>query len=1044
MQEQSIFIEAMEKEDPVERAAFLDQACAGNSALRQRIERLLRRHEQDDGFLESPALAQVAGTPELLADGPGTQIGPYKLLELIGEGGFGLVLMAEQQQPIRRKVAVKVLKPGMDTRQVIARFEAERQALALMDHPNIARVLDAGQTSSGRPFFVMELVRGVPITEYCDENSLTPRERLELFMPVCQAVQHAHQKGIIHRDLKPTNVLVTLHDGMPVPKVIDFGIAKALGRQLTDKTLYTGFAQMIGTPTYMSPEQAAMSGLDVDTRSDIYALGVLLYELLTGTTPFDKKRLGEASYEELLRIIREEEPPKPSTRISTLGQAATTLSTQRKGDPRRLSRLFRGELDWIVMKCLEKDRNRRYDTASGLAADIQHYLHDEPVRARRPTVWSRVQKWSRRHRGVVSTAVVSGVLAVLALAVSTVLIYDQWKRAKKSAATAEAINDFWIKQVLAQASPRNNPGGADMTVRQLLDTAAAKFDQDNTLVDEPEVETAIRLTIGGTYNDLGLFHRAEPHLRRAWDICCRVLGPEHPQTLTARIKLAEVIYNQGKRAEADTYFQEILPAARRVLGEEHRDVIYIQTRLAMGLQTRDRFAEAEALFRQCLDAQRRVLGAEHEDTLDTLGRLGFLLAVLQGRFAEGELLCRQSWEAKARVLGKDHLWTLQGHGWLGGGVLFAEGRCVDAEQLFRQNLSDCRRAGAAGPEHEITLNAMNNLSGILIFRGKVTEAEQLLRPALETLLRVYGQDHWCTREARFYLAHVLRIRGQLDEAERLFRTQVEVDHRVFGSADWRTLVDLAYVALVLEDCGKWDEAERLMRKSCAEHRRVLGPDHFRTLSRISELAVLLHARSNWAETESLFREAVEGQRKALPPEHADRAVTLCAWANYLLDKGDGAEAERALRQALQIQRSETLGLIPEHADIGQTLAALGWALTQQSRGNEGEPLLRQGLDICRKALPAGDRKTAHVESLLGWCLTGLGQYQEAEPFLLSGYQALETAPGAPPPRRQQALDRIVELYEAWGKPDRAAAWRAKRTTVANRKEPEDIKSLKQN
>ena len=334
---------------------------------------------------------------------PGTVIGPYKLLEQIGEGGFGVVFMAEQQRPVRRRVALKVIKPGMDTRQVIARFEAERQALALMDHPNIARVLDAGATESGRPYFVMELVRGIPLSEFCDQNRLTVGERLELFITVCHAVQHAHQKGIIHRDIKPNNVLVTLHDGTPVAKVIDFGVAKATGQQLTEKTLFTSFAQMIGTPLYMSPEQAEMSGLDVDTRSDIYSLGVMLYELLTGTTPFDQERMRTAGYDEVRRIIREEEPAKPSARISTLNRAATTVSANRKSDPSRLSQLFRGELDWIVMKALEKDRNRRYETAAAFAADVQRYLDDEAVEACPPSARYRFRKFARRNKAAFLT-----------------------------------------------------------------------------------------------------------------------------------------------------------------------------------------------------------------------------------------------------------------------------------------------------------------------------------------------------------------------------------------------------------------------------------------------------------------------------------------------------------------------------------------------------------------------------------------------------------------------------------------------------------------
>src|SRR5437588_1060039 len=385
--EKAIFLAALEEASASKREAYLLGACAGDAELLQRLKMLLSIHGQSQGPLDVPPPG-VGISPTI--DSPpsevvGTVIGPYKLLEQIGEGGFGMVFMAEQQEPIRRKVALKVLKPGMDSRQVVGRCEAERQALALMDHPNIAKVHDGGETASGRPYFVMELVKGVPITEYCDHNQVPVRGRLELFGHVCAAVKHAHQKGIIHRDIKPSNVLVASHDGQPVVRVIDFGVAKAIGQQLTDKTVYTQFAQLIGTPLYMSPEQAGESGLDVDTRSDIYSLGVLLYELLTGTTPFDQERLKQASYEEMRRIIREEEPPRPSTRISTLGQAATTAATHRQSDPRRLSQLFRGELDWIVMKCLEKDRNRRYESASALAADLQRYLHDEPVLACPPS-----------------------------------------------------------------------------------------------------------------------------------------------------------------------------------------------------------------------------------------------------------------------------------------------------------------------------------------------------------------------------------------------------------------------------------------------------------------------------------------------------------------------------------------------------------------------------------------------------------------------------------------------------------------------------------
>jgi WD40 repeat protein/serine/threonine protein kinase len=464
----SIFIQAIECHSPEERNGYLEMACGGDVELRCRAEALLRAHEGEDAILDQgllkPDLVESNRHPPKVTEAPGTLIGPYKLLEQIGEGGFGVVFLAEQQQPVRRKVALKIVKPGMDSKQVIARFEAERQALALMDHPNIAKVLEAGATDTGRPYFVMELVRGVPITDFCDHNQLPVRERLEVFLAVCQAVHHAHQKGIIHRDLKPSNVLVTLQDGIAVVKVIDFGIAKALGHErLTDKTLFTGFAHMLGTPLYMSPEQAEMSGQDTDTRTDIYSLGVLLYELLTGTTPFDKEHLKQASYDEMRRIIREEEPAKPSTRISTLGQAATTLSANRQSEPRRLSQLFRGELDWIVMKALEKDRDRRYETASALAADVQRYLQDEPVQACPPSAVYRFRKFARRNKAVLMTAsavAFTVLLAVVGLAVSTALIWQ----AKGELETNLYFHRIALAHRELTASPPN-PGRAE----ELLD-----------------------------------------------------------------------------------------------------------------------------------------------------------------------------------------------------------------------------------------------------------------------------------------------------------------------------------------------------------------------------------------------------------------------------------------------------------------------------------------------------------------------------------------------------------------------------------------------
>jgi WD40 repeat protein/serine/threonine protein kinase len=450
MGERAIFIAALEKDDPAERAAFLDQACADDRLLRQRIERLLKAHEPADSFLEHrpPCLGGTVDE-QPLTEQPGTVIGPYKLLQQIGEGGMGVVYMAEQQQPIRRRVALKIIKPGMDSKQVIARFEAERQALALMDHQNIAKVFDAGTTENGRPYFVMELVHGVPITQYCDDHHLTPRARLELFLPVCHAIQHAHQKGIIHRDLKPSNVLVCLYDGVPVPKVIDFGIAKATGQQLTERTMFTQFGTLVGTLEYMSPEQAEMSQLGIDTRSDVYSLGVLLYELLTGTTPLERNRLREAGFDEIRRLIREEEPPKPSTRLSMSGVALAAISAQRQTEPAKLTKLVRGELDWIVMRCLEKDRTRRYETANGLARDVERYLHDEPVEACPPTAGYRLRKFARKNKKLLTTAAAFAALLLLGV------VGSAWQAVRATQAEAVA-NASAVRATQAEAEANAN------------------------------------------------------------------------------------------------------------------------------------------------------------------------------------------------------------------------------------------------------------------------------------------------------------------------------------------------------------------------------------------------------------------------------------------------------------------------------------------------------------------------------------------------------------------------------------------------------------
>lgn len=593
--ERTIFIEALDLQPGDQRQQYLDGACGDDDQLRARIESLLSAHDSpqtplarfgfDDADLRDRIAIIQQGSVEMIGD----RIGPYKLLEQIGEGGFAVVFLAEQQKPVRRRVALKIIKPGMDTRQVIARFEAERQALAMMDHPNIAKVFSAGTTDSGRPFFVMELVQGVPITEYCDQCNLATRDRLRLFIVVCEAVQHAHQKGVIHRDIKPTNVMVAILDGRPAPKVIDFGVAKAISQRLTEHSIVTGFSQIIGTPLYMSPEQAELSPLGVDTRSDIYSLGVLFYELLVGTTPFEKDRLLSAPYHELRRIICEEEPLRPSARFSTLAvECATTVAEHRRTDQRRLVQVVGGDLDWIAMKCLEKDRSRRYETASGLARDIERYLNDEPVRACPPSAAYRFGKFARRNKLVLagtSAVVVALLMLVVGLAVSNRIITAEQN--EKTQALVEKEQALMLAEEERQHAEKNFRR-ARIAVRGILSDAARGagewsqlppplrekfaesavnfyegFLEEGSVDPSLQYETAVGYrSISAMYNSLGKREQAEQLLRDAIVILQR-LSEKYPEEVRYRHQLAYTLYMHGWRLDLGHELSEAEASLRR-------------------------------------------------------------------------------------------------------------------------------------------------------------------------------------------------------------------------------------------------------------------------------------------------------------------------------------------------------------------------------------------------------------------------------------------------------------------------------------------------
>jgi serine/threonine protein kinase/tetratricopeptide (TPR) repeat protein len=728
----AIFTRALELESAEEVNRFLDEVCGGDDKVRQEVLGLLSSHREAGHFLGGASTGGGTIEHAHIAERPGTVIGPYKLLQQIGEGGMGVVFMAEQERPVKRRVALKIIKPGMDTREVIARFEAERQALAMMDHPNIAKVFDAGATENGRPYFVMELVQGVPITEYCDQCNHTTRERLELFVTVCQAVQHAHQKGVIHRDIKPTNVLVAIQDGKPSPKIIDFGVAKAIGQQLTEHTLMTAFAQIVGTPLYMSPEQAELSPLGVDTRSDIYSLGVLLYELLTGSTPLDKERLHAASYDELRRIIREEEPPRPSARISTLAaDLATTVAAHRRTDARRLRQTVRGELDWIVMKCLEKDRNRRYESAGSLGRDVERFLNDEPVQACPPSASYRLKKFVRRNR----TSVLAGsgiaaalVFGLIAASIGFVQAREQAARADREAANAhteaarsEQVAEF-LKEMLAAAGPSIARGRDTTLLREILDRTSDRVEK--YLQDQPEVQGDLYFTLGSAYADVGDYPRATAMYQFAVKSHQKapVRNDEKYVLALARLGFCQSYIGNISAGMANT--KSAVDLARQCTNQQVlASCLYEASRAfdAWGNGVVDEIP----YIRDCL-ALREKLGNDPVAIADCMFRLGSCLREIDA--SESEMFERKALALHSKYLEPNHPKIANDTLLLGHALLLAA-KPQEAEGVLQETLD--RYHLIYDDNHPYRQFALNFMYGALVLQGKRSEAETRIRNAAE-------------------------------------------------------------------------------------------------------------------------------------------------------------------------------------------------------------------------------------------------------------------------------------------------------------------------
>ncbi len=1063
MNEESIFSAAIEKTSPQQRTAFLEEACSGDRELRTRVEALLRARDNPDSFFDAPA-AHFLATVDLqpLTERPGTVIGRYKLKEQIGEGGMGVVYVAEQTEPVRRKVALKIIKPGMDTRQVIGRFEAERQALAMMDHPNIARVLDAGTTEpplsppgrgaggegaaagSGRPYFVMELVRGMPITDYCDQAKVDTRGRLELFTKVCQAVQHAHQKGIIHRDIKPSNVMVTLHDGVPIPKVIDFGVAKAINQRLTEESVYTGLSEMIGTPLYMSPEQAELSALDVDTRSDVYSLGVLLYELLTGTTPFDKATLREAGFDEIRRIIREQEPPKPSDRLGTVEAASlSTISEQRGIDPRKLTHTLRGDLDWIVMKALEKDRTRRYETANGLASDVQHFLSGEPVVAAPPSRLYRFRKFVRRNRAMVTAAtmVVAALLAGTAGTTFGLLRAEQGRAeaetargrerqqrelAEKREKETQQVSDFqasMLRGIDVEAMGRGIKKRLSEQVRAALERQYVGEFPDRRKRTPEEVEAELT-----AFDQRAEAAQAVDVARRVVDefVLSRAAAALKTQfadqpLVRARLHFAiGTTYNElGIFDEAEPQMRAALEIWQHELGEENEQVAHGLHYLGLLLLEKGDYAGAEPLLRRAVDLRRERLGDEHKDVAHSLGELGRVW-LEQRDYITAEPLLRESLALSLRTHGHESGFVANVLQMLAT-CLESEGDVVEAERLYREALAISRKLSGDG--HLGVAPMMNSLAGLLMKRGDYAAAEALYNEALATVHKAYGHDHhsvatvlqnlgvlfekrgdYARAEPLFrdslalrrkllgdehpHVAHILsnlgqmlRFKGDYAAAEPLLREALAIRRKVFGDAHPYVAQSLLHLAACLRDAGKAEEALPLARESVTIYRQHSDNEREGYACATEVLAEILRDLGQYEEAGSLLREALTIRRKIYPDHHPILAGVLLGISRSLYAMGDLEETENAARQAIDIYRTYSQPTSQQRHRHAQAVCVLRQTLIDAGNPDQAILVQREFVEDRRRLLPADDLSVAAALLTLGRLLGEQGNYAEAESTL---------------------------------------------------------------
>jgi serine/threonine protein kinase/lipopolysaccharide biosynthesis regulator YciM len=841
-------------------------------------------------------IEKAGASISIIFEQPGDQIGPFKLLRILGEGGMGIAYLAEQKEPIKRQVALKVVKPGMDSKRVIARFEVERQALALLDHPNIAHIYDAGTTDSGRPYFAMEYVEGLPITEHCDHHKLTIEERLKLFLQICHAVHHAHQKGIIHRDIKPSNILVSYQDDQAVPKIIDFGVAKAINQPLTERTLFTEQGQLFGTPEYMSPEQADMVHEDIDTRSDIYSLGVLLYVLLTGALPFDSETLRKGGIEHIRQVIRETDPKTPSIRLSSLGEDAKKISESRRIEIAALTKCLHKELEWIPLKAMRKERAERYRSAAELADDVDNYLKGAPLIAGPPGKVYKLRKFIRRNQ-----TMVTGVAAILAVLLAGIVVSILLAiRADRMRVEAESVSDFLRHTVLESLDPYKTEG-RKITVRSILDAAAK--DLEGRFQGTPMVEAEIRHTIGFAYWSLGLYEQHELHLGRAVDICRAQFGDEDIRTLAWVKELGWGYFHRSRFDEAEKLFSEAVEGMRRVLGEEHEYTPGALAALGCVYIIQGRFNEAEKLLLKAYEIVQRKLDKEprwkeYRDSVNFIHFLGWGYTI-EGRYNEAERWFNKGLEISRRKLGEQNwhaLWLMHYYGEL----YLDMGRHKEAEDMLLETLA--RRSRSCGQEHPDTLQTMSILGQLYHRQGRYEEAESLLLETLEIARTSAGDEYICTLGTMYRLAELYLSLERYDEAEPLLLKASDVLCRILGQENWMTLKVRSTLARLYTAQSRYEEADNMFQQTLTARRRVWDANHPEIYETMNDLGALYRIQDRYDDAKDLLNKALEGRSRKLGEEHPETLRSMNDLAVLYKEQGDYNKAEPFLREALNGRR----------------------------------------------------------------------------------------------------------------------------------------------